>query len=127
MRYTCLNTTLAAHILNLVASVDAKNASKMAKPVFAEFISLWRKQTQPVQASQTIKDSLGRLLFVPNATWWNSINSMKFINEVPKAKLDATFNALLLLKLQCEELLFVDEYCKICHKHFLHFVQCAQF
>ncbi|XP_042147346.1 zinc finger BED domain-containing protein 4-like [Ixodes scapularis] len=109
----------AAHTLNLVASADAENACNqlpygaMAKNVFAKLKCLWRKQAQSVQAAEAIKITLGRQLPVPNATRWNSLyNAVKFLNEVSKGKLDATFERLSLPKLQNEELAFIDEYCK---------------
>lgn len=121
----------AAHTLNLVASVDASNHlsyCEMAKPLFVKSKSLWRKQMQSVQESEAVKNTLGRLLPVPNTTGWNSLfNSMQVINQVPKARLDATCSALSLPKLQREEFLFLDEYCKICYEYFLHFVQCTEF
>ncbi|XP_037508443.1 zinc finger BED domain-containing protein 4 [Rhipicephalus sanguineus] len=109
----------AAHTLNLVASVDAENAGnnvayrEMARTVFAKLKTLWRKQAQSVQAAEAIKTALGRQLPVPNATRWNSLfNAVKFINELPKGRVDATFDALSLPRLQHEESLFIDEYCK---------------
>lgn len=69
-----------------------------------------------------------RLLLEPNATWWNTLfNSKKFINDVSKAKLNATCSTLSLPKLQHEELFFVDEYRKVCYKYFLRFAQCTEF
>lgn len=86
----------------------------MAKNVFAKLKCLWRKQAQSVQAAEAIKITLGRQLPVPNATRWNSLyNAVKFLNEVSKGKLDATFERLSLPKLQNEELAFIDEYCKV--------------
>lgn len=122
----------AAHTLNLVASVDAENAcsdlaySEMSKRVFSKLKSLWRKQAHSVQASEAIKSTLGRQLPVPNTTRWNSLfNSMKYVNEMPKGKLDATCDALSLPRLQREESLFVDEYCKVRYEYLFHFVQCT--
>lgn len=109
----------AAHTLNLVASVDAENAcnsvaySEKARTVFGKLKTVWKKQSQSVQAAEAIKTALGRQLPVPNATRWNSLfAAVKFINEVPKGRVDAMFDALSLPRLQQEELLFIDEYCK---------------
>ncbi|KAL3175756.1 hypothetical protein MRX96_000943 [Rhipicephalus microplus] len=108
----------AAHTLNLVASVDAKNACnngtyrEMARTVFSKLKTLCRKQSQSVQADEATKAALGRHPPVPNATRWNSLfNAMKYIDEVPKGRMDATFDALSLPRLQHEESMFIDEYC----------------
>ncbi|KAL3172224.1 hypothetical protein MRX96_013204 [Rhipicephalus microplus] len=86
----------------------------MARTVFSKLKTLWRKQSQSVQAAEAIKAALGRYLSVPNATRWNSLfNAMKCVNEVPKGRMDATFDALSLSRLQHEESLFIDEYCKV--------------
>ncbi|KAL3247224.1 hypothetical protein MRX96_057162 [Rhipicephalus microplus] len=85
----------------------------MARTVFSKLKTLWRKQSQSMQAAEAIKAALGRHLSVPNATRWNSLfNAMKYINEVPKGRMDATFDTLSLPRLQHEESMFIDEYCK---------------
>ncbi|KAL3172226.1 hypothetical protein MRX96_013206 [Rhipicephalus microplus] len=86
----------------------------MARTVFSKLKTLWRKQSQPVQAAEAIKGTLGRHLSVPNATRWNSLfNAMKYVNEVLKGKMDATFDALSLPRLQHKESMFIGEYCKV--------------
>ncbi|XP_049271309.1 uncharacterized protein LOC125758310 [Rhipicephalus sanguineus] len=99
--YLPQHTRCAAHTLNLVASVDAKNAgnnvaySEMVRTVFVKLRTLWSKQALSVQAAEATKTALGRQLPVPNATRWNSLfNVVKFINEIPKGRVDATFDAL---------------------------------
>lgn len=82
------------------------------------FLQNWRifgkKQGQSVQAAEAIKAALGRQLPVPNATRWDSLfNAVKFINEVPKGRVDATFDTLSLPRLQNEESIFIEEYCKV--------------
>lgn len=124
----------AAHTLNLVASVDAENAcsnakyGEMARTVFGKLRIVWRKQAQSVQAAEAIKTALGRQLPVPTATRWNSLfNAVKFINEVPKGRVDATFDALSLPRLQQEEYRFIDEYCKVYFEYFFTIKQCVYF
>ncbi|KAL3184237.1 hypothetical protein MRX96_032349 [Rhipicephalus microplus] len=109
----------AAHTLNLVASVDAENAGnngtyrELARNVFSKLKTLWRKRSQSVQAAKAIEAVLGRHLHVPNAMRWNSLfNAMKYVNEVLKGKMDARFDTLSLPRLQHEESMFIDEYCK---------------
>lgn len=56
---------------------------------------------------------------MPNAARWNSLfNAAKFINQVPKGRVDAVFDALLLSRLQQEEYRFIDEYCKVYFDYF---------
>ncbi|KAL3226087.1 hypothetical protein MRX96_004529 [Rhipicephalus microplus] len=54
----------------------------MAKTVFSKLKTLWRKQSQSVQAAEAIKAALGRHLPVLNATRLNLLfNAMKYVNE----------------------------------------------
>lgn len=93
---------------------------EMARTVFGKLKIVWRKQAQSMQAAaEATKTALGRQLPVPNATRWNSLfNAVKFIDEVPKGRVDAVFDALSLPRLQQEEYRFTDEYCKVYFDYF---------
>ncbi|KAH6938833.1 hypothetical protein HPB50_013318 [Hyalomma asiaticum] len=57
--------------------------SEKARTVFGKLKTVWKQQSQSVQAGEAIKTALGRQLPVPNATRWNSLFAAgKFINEV---------------------------------------------
>jgi len=66
----------ACHLLNLVATVDARNIQGITKrtsvQTFAKLMGLWNKQNRSTTAAGTIRQTLGSLLVTPGETRWNS-------------------------------------------------------
>lgn len=111
----------ATHTLNLIAAVDVETGCSdrfycsIASAAFAKRKSVWNKQGQSVLAAESIKEKLGRYFPVPNTTRWNSLyDTMRFIDDTPKFKIDAVCDVLSLPRLQRNDTVFIAEYCQVC-------------
>ncbi|KAM7315752.1 uncharacterized protein ISCGN_005535 [Ixodes scapularis] len=113
----------AAHTLNLVANVDAREAShdvsysRCSSKTLSKCRALWNRQQHSTVSSEIISRKLGRLLIVPCVTRWNSLyDALSFLSGIDRAVLDGISDELALPRLQDEEVLFIEEYTKVSHE-----------
>ncbi|XP_029346297.1 uncharacterized protein LOC107884470 isoform X2 [Acyrthosiphon pisum] len=110
----------AAHTMNLIASVDIKDAEKdlayrtISHKVFKKCQGIFNKQNQSTLSADIIKNHLGRYLITPNATRWNSYyDAMKCILENID-KIEDVCNDLQLTTISGpREISFLQEYCNV--------------
>ncbi|XP_045029271.1 uncharacterized protein LOC116923342 [Daphnia magna] len=110
------------HSLNLIATTDVKNIdqrqfNKLKNNLDKKLSAIWNKQSRSSLASDYIKDKLGELFIIHNATRWNSYyNSLCKVNYF-QSKKPEEFNAIMdhfkLKKLTVAEQEFLKEFIKI--------------
>ncbi|XP_060860233.1 uncharacterized protein LOC132937431 [Metopolophium dirhodum] len=110
----------AAHTMNLIASVDIKDAEKdlayktISHEVFKKCQAIFNKQNQSTLSADIIKNHLGRYLITPNATRWNSYyDAMKCILENIDKIEDVCNNLQLATISGPREISFLQEYCNV--------------
>lgn len=113
----------SAHILNLVASVDADKAldSALFKSAYRKAMSkaqvLWNQQSHSMVAADSILVELERRLMVPNSTRWNSTyESVVVLNNLLVKKRRAVHRVMMQLKLEPftdPDVSFLTEYAQV--------------
>ncbi|QQP55777.1 Uncharacterized protein FKW44_000223 [Caligus rogercresseyi] len=111
--------------LNLVATVDSKNALKPFNGVYAKdhyhvfgiLQKLWNKSNQSTTFSDKVRDKFSRLFITPTATRWNSVfDSVKRAKELREENRTA-FNSLLaganLPVLTDRDIIFIEEWLRV--------------
>ncbi|QQP35817.1 Uncharacterized protein FKW44_020724 [Caligus rogercresseyi] len=111
--------------LNLVATVDIKNALKPFNGVYAKdhyhvfgiLQKLWNKSNQSTTFSDKVRDKFSRLFITPTATRWNSVfDSVKRAKELREENRTA-FNSLLaganLPVLTDRDIIFIEEWLRV--------------
>lgn len=88
----------ASHTLNLVASKDAEDATKLqafralSGEAFGKCKLLWNRASRSTVASDVIREKLGCALVVPNETRWNStFDAMDKLRGIIEVKSENAF------------------------------------
>lgn len=107
-----------AHTLNLIATTDISKINNtsynnISESTFQKLFSFWTLVSRSTVASDKILESCGCKFPIPVVTRWNSLydSSLKILKY--KQQLTRAFDDLKLKKLQLNEWMFLEEYCKI--------------
>jgi len=107
-----------AHTLNLIATIDISKINNtsynnISESTFQKLFSFWTLVSRSTVASDKILESCGCKFPIPVVTHWNSLydSSLKIIKY--KQQLTRAFDDLKLKKLQINEWMFLEEYCKV--------------
>jgi hypothetical protein len=113
----------ASHTMNLIATKDVEKANsdksfkKVSRSALGKCQELWNKQKRSSLSADKIREAIGGLFVVPNATRWNALfMALQRVEDVIAASsdgLDSLMDSLGLPRFAGGDVHFITEYCRV--------------